>query len=1013
MTLEFDSFLNSHYARDGKFTHTSMARGSYCIVDEEYNNFFDLYINAIDDGASYCLTEKHRENISNVGVDVDLRFNKKPDSKLITEFMEDMVKYLTGKLKKVFSNKEKFMCVATRRKSGYMKDGVYKDGFHLMFPYIICRYEIQFALRNQFIKEYDLKIGQINDIEEVYDKGVIKSTNWTVLYSQKPIRNKNKEIIGLYEPYEIYKIYNSNVTKDSFSKLKWAKELSIRYGVDESEEVKPINMISLNKYLTTPKTPTTIIIHKDKKRNESDSDTDDSDNGSSEDESDTKDDKKTIIDVPNNWMISYDENSVIRAVSMFNKNRVDTRKTWIDVGTALHYCSMTDKDKKINFFRIWNEWSKKSDKYEDGECKKLWNKFKLLKKNNLTIASLIYWAQEDSPTKYYKNAINKYVKENINIEDLDSIDVKKVIKKPNMTFIEFDTNGYCPVCETTHETDTVYACANKVGLTFKCTENLYEQYPTELPALELSVKDMKNTFGIRIEEKKDLNYYKIKPEYNVFPEDKVLNDKVYLGLSCSGWDILNLVKYLHQDDLYYLDDKQKNWCQFKNGRWIVGPNELTLLLSEEILPHYVKLRRYYDALHIRNPKLIDDHKLVIRQLDKIMDLLKSPSNKAKWMSDAYSIFRNQSFATKLDSIPHLLGFDNGVYDLENFVFRDGKIDDYVSMSTHLDYSDEKTEYYDIVMQFIKDIQPKKNQREFLLKYLSLGLVGVNPDEKAIILSGEHGRNGKSKLMSLMLNALGDYCTVVPSNFLTEPLPPPNSPMTALKSVINKRFVISLEPSIKHQINTALFKFLTGNDSTPVRGLYENTMTIYNPTQNYTLVCNKTPAFDDMTDRAVFTRINCVEFKMRFVDNPNPNNECEKKIDKTLLIKFQTLQYKQAWIQILINYYKKYRKEGLTPPDEILEFTKQYKTNNDVVAQYLEKRVIDAKENIYAATLYYDFKPWYLDNYDKKTLIAKNIFISALKQHLEVKTVKVGGVNGVGVMKKAIKEKEHQSDLDSD
>lgn len=69
--------------------------------------------------------------------------------------------------------------------------------------------------------------------------------------------------------------------------------------------------------------------------------------------------------------------------------RCDGRQDWIRVGMAL--TELGDAGLKL-----WEEWSKQSDKHEEGDCAKEWDTFGP-GDDNLTLASLAYWAKEDDP----------------------------------------------------------------------------------------------------------------------------------------------------------------------------------------------------------------------------------------------------------------------------------------------------------------------------------------------------------------------------------------------------------------------------------------------------------------------------------------------------------------------------------------------------------------------------------------------------------------------------------------
>jgi hypothetical protein len=56
------------------------------------------------------------------------------------------------------------------------------------------------------------------------------------------------------------------------------------------------------------------------------------------------------------------------------------------------------------------------------------------------------------------------------------------------------------------------------------------------------------------------------------------------------------------------------------------------------------------------------------------------------------------------------------------------------MTVEYEYKDYHTEKYNELIKFLEDIQPNKEERDNMLAYLSIGLIG-NHFELFIILSG--------------------------------------------------------------------------------------------------------------------------------------------------------------------------------------------------------------------------------------------------------------------------------------
>lgn len=85
-----------------------------------------------------------------------------------------------------------------------------------------------------------------------------------------------------------------------------------------------------------------------------------------------------------------DKIALLREVlSHLHLKRVDNRDYWIRMGFALHNEGVP--------VSVWIEASKKSPKFQDGECEKLWNG---MVPRNLTQSILWLWLREDNPIKY-------------------------------------------------------------------------------------------------------------------------------------------------------------------------------------------------------------------------------------------------------------------------------------------------------------------------------------------------------------------------------------------------------------------------------------------------------------------------------------------------------------------------------------------------------------------------------------------------------------------------------------
>lgn len=100
--------------------------------------------------------------------------------------------------------------------------------------------------------------------------------------------------------------------------------------------------------------------------------------------------------------------------------------------------------------------------------------------------------------------------------------------------------------------------------------------------------------------------------------------------------------------------------------------------------------------------------------------------------------------------------------------------------------------------------------------------------------------------------------------------------------------------------------------------------------------------------------------MKFVDNPDPNNEFEMKIDEKLKEKIP--QWAPTFASYLIHIYNKYYnvKNRIPEPEEVLISTNKYRKAQDLIREYYESKLMvttDSKDTLMKKELQTDFRAW--------------------------------------------------------
>ena len=238
------------------------------------------------------------------------------------------------------------------------------------------------------------------------------------------------------------------------------------------------------------------------------------------------------------------------------------------------------------------------------------------------------------------------------------------------------------------------------------------------------------------------------------------------------------------------------------------------------------------------------------------------------MENLATLFYDPKFNEKLDEInKHLICFENGIFDLERNKLREGRPDDYVSMSTGVNYipfnpyhSESKE-----IKEFFDKVLPNPRVRKYFLQAVSSCLHGENKDQKLFICTG-CGSNGKSVTFDLIKQALGDYYQAPRIELLTRKSNNAGQANEDLVNIKGRRCGVFQEPDNNETFNASVMKQLTaGNDTITARRLHQSNISFI-PQMKYFLACNDLPDVKDNTD-GTWRRLRVIKFISRFVNKP--------------------------------------------------------------------------------------------------------------------------------------------------
>jgi P4 family phage/plasmid primase-like protien len=343
------------------------------------------------------------------------------------------------------------------------------------------------------------------------------------------------------------------------------------------------------------------------------------------------------------------------------------------------------------------------------------------------------------------------------------------------------------------------------------------------------------------------------------------------------------------------------------------------------------LEAYGEAKHITDA---EKRKAFLRFLNNSL----SRASLANMMHLAKKKVRQVS-ANDFDRDPWALNVENGTLDLRTGELRPHRPEDLLSKLVRLRYDPcaecpRFTAFLYRIMGSHPDASEGETIRtEQLVSYLQrvFGCAATGKPEKLLFVLYGEGNNGKTTLLEIIRDALGDreYAGQVQVDSLMirpKEAISNNAVNTDLADLQGCRFVSSSEVEQGQRLSLSRVKYLTGLGQIKARRLRENMIT-FQPTYKLFLDCNHRPVITDPND-AIWNRVKCIPFKIQIP---------ETEIDKNLPAKLRSeLPGILRWI---VEGAVLYHCDGLGDPPDVTAATEQYRQESDRLKEFFEDRCV--------------------------------------------------------------------------
>jgi len=391
------------------------------------------------------------------------------------------------------------------------------------------------------------------------------------------------------------------------------------------------------------------------------------------------------------------------------------------------------------------------------------------------------------------------------------------------------------------------------------------------------------------------------------------------------------------------------WHRFDGKRWVECRQEEVVTAAMDYLStHFLKLAK--DAPIERRRFYIDCAKICLNR-HKIVSVVETLSTLLKAYPDEF------------DADPYLLNCQNGVINLKTGELMPHSPKFKITKIVNAEYDPD----CDIStwLKFLDDIfLGDKELIAYIQRCLGYALTGDTSEQVFWICWGT-GANGKSTLFNFLRNLLNDYATTIPADAVLTRRNGDTHP-TRLASLKGVRLGVLIETEEEKVLASSLVKAISAGDTIAARKLYHDYFE-FAPTVKLFIITNHKPQVNDTTT-ALWRRLRLVPFKAFFP----PENQDKRLPEKLWAERHGIL----VWL--VRGCLEWLRLGDLKTPEVVVEATKQYRLEVDVLQEWLEQRCVpDPNAITLIADLYEDYKKWCEDK--DETPISKRKFSQQLTE----------------------------------
>jgi hypothetical protein len=321
-----------------------------------------------------------------------------------------------------------------------------------------------------------------------------------------------------------------------------------------------------------------------------------------------------------------------------------------------------------------------------------------------------------------------------------------------------------------------------------------------------------------------------------------------------------------------------------------------------------------------------------------------------------------------DTNPDLIAWGNIVSEVHgnNIYARDGKMEDFLTRGSDIFYVPEEYSWDHTlvkeVLYWFKTTFVDDALVDCFIKIACSFLYGRNKEKTIYAFCGPLGDNSKSMIDKLFKGVFSIHAIDFPVYVLTDSKQSSGGPTPELAQAQSARYASIAEPDGKIPFQGSLIKRYSGGDTFFARACNQDGRSI-EPMFKMVLSCNAVPPIDG-ADEAVERRLVIIPFESKYCDDAPKDVDEQfriRRFPKDPMFENKIKIYRRPMLWIIMNYFERYMKEGITKPDVVKRWAEKYWEENDPYKMFVGENIIktgEAGDKITVTNMYKIFKIWY-------------------------------------------------------